>query len=677
MKLRHSALAALLVLAAVASADQSQVKVSFWPSVAVADSHTTINVTAEVRDSSGHTVRDGTQVMFTSTIGTFQSSVVPTVSGTAHAVLLAPSSAGIASITVAPVDLNGNPTVIQYEFVGSKSELSSAKEYVEIIAPGYMQYAHDRRVIGAAAPNQGVSLRYKDIYLRADDLQYDINSYTVIARKAHLKMGKVSTNFDELNLTLNAHRGVGTTNFRASSPSNVTFAGGVFAFLAQKDDQTWIIAPPEERYGLVEFDRTGMKAFTGQGQAANFDLADISTSPSTVSARKAVVFPRKGIQFQSAELYVANAKLIKLPLFVVNFNSSTGSPLVTDDIVSVNDNQIGVNYPQYLILRPGLTSDLRFHMGDRYGRGLGSDRGAFLDYEINWDHGDDMEGGLTFGGIGRNDWELDAHQFWKLGDRTTTTAQFSLPAGNGIYGSGSIDHQFVGYSMSLNAAHSQTFTGFTSSSQSYGASLMTDSRRVGRLPFRYTIGTTATETVSNDELLGRRSQDGEGLTLNLQSDSIPIDRISNLTTSWQFSKLYGENVAKVLGVVGSVNISHRLSNNANLLTSYTFTEDGFNEAAIGRHMVTVQGNYHQGNFSASLLASKSLGIDRLNLYGDASYSLSKLWRLAYTYTSDQYLGEQFLDYNFAIGYRIGWREVGLTWSYSTKRFGIELLGAQF
>lgn len=665
-----------MIAVASAQADQPLIQLSAWPSVCVADGRTPVDITAVVRDTSGRLVPDGTRVTFTTTLGAFRDVNVSTLGGAAHATLIAGNIAGVATITAMPSSSAGSPSVFTYEFVASRSELSSAREYVEIVAPGYMQYAHSDRLIGAAAPNQGVSLRYREIEIHADDLQYDINSYVVKARKARLRIGHMVKQFDELNITLNSRQGFGTTSYQRSYPETIAQQGSWLVFLSKLEDGSYGIAPLEDRYGLVQFHGELVTPFSGPLQPDAFKIADISMSPSTVSARRAVVFPRKEIQFQGAEIYVASTKIIRLPLFVINFNTSY-SPMVTDGLVSINDNQIGINYPQYLMLKPGITSDLRFHMGDQYGRGYGSDRGAFLDYELNWNRGDDMEGGFTLGGIGRNDWSMNAHQYWRFDDRTNANAQFSLPSGTGFFGSGSIGHQFNGYSADINASHSQTFSGFRSSSQSYSADLASDSKRVGKLPIRYSYGLTATETTSDDQVFGRRQQAGQGLLARAVTDGIPLDKLSVLTASMTVNKLYGTNELHGFGLLGTVNLSRRVGKNANLLMTYNYTQDGFNDRELGRHMFSVQGSYNRGRMEWNVLGSKGLGVDRLSLYTDMSYRLGNLWRLAYSYTSDRVLGTEFVDYNLGLTYRLGWREVGVVWSERTHRLGLQLLGASF
>ena len=612
--------------------------------------------------------------MFSTTLGTFRDINVPTANGVAHTVLVAGGEPGVAQITVQPLGVPANPTIVSYQFVATRAELSTAREYVEIVAPGYMQYSTTTKMIGAAAPHRGVSLRYREVLIQADDLQYDITNYSVAAKNATIHIGKFSKDLTRLYFVLNTRHGYGTANFKAPDPEMAESQGNGLAFLSQKDDGTYSLAQPVDQFGLVEISGADVHKSPLPEPDSLFQIKDISTSPSTVSARRAVIFPKKGIQFESAQLYVANAKIVKLPYFVVNFTSSSG-PLVTDGLFSINDNQIGINYPQYLSLRPGFTSDFRFHMGDRYGVGLGSDSGAFLDYEIAWDQGDDMQGGFTLGGIGRDDWDVDLHQYWHMDRNTTVSAEFNVPAGQGFFGSGNVTHQFDGFSAILTGDHSQTFTGFQATSQNYAADLGTDPRRVAGTPLRYSVGLISQQSFSDDEVLGARQQQGSGVTSHFTSDAIPLDKFTTLTTTWTVSKLYGMNESRGLTLLGAVNVGRRFGRNASVLLTYNYTQDNFTDVELGRNMFSGEANYSNGKYSASLLASKSLGLDRLDFYGDLSYKLSNLWRLSYNYTSDRYLDSEFLDSDIGIGYKIGWREIGIVWSRETKRFGIQFSGA--
>lgn len=667
--LRSLAFAALGSTLSIAGADQ----IVAYPSISVADGRSTTTITADVRDRTGRRVADGTRVIFNSTLGTFRESVVTTTNGLARAILVSGGSPGMAKITATPLSGGGSPSTFEFEFVADRSMLSSAKEYIEIVAPGLMHYTVDTRLLGAAGKGKGVSVRYRDIQVDADDVQIDIPRYVLRARKAHLKFGKIDQDFDELFITLNQRKGYGTTSFRAKRPQVLRMQGRWLGLSTQQPDGTFAFVPPTEqdRYGLVEIRGSSITPATTVAPASNFEFEELVGSPSSIAAKKAVIFPSKQIQFQKADIYVADRKVMSMPLFQVNLQTGSDSPVVTEQLVKVDNNNLNINYPYFLSLKPGQTSLLRFRTGEDYGRGNSTSRGAFIDYEMNWNRGDDMDGGFAVRGLGRRDWRLGLQQYLRIDDRSTASAQVEIPASSSFFGSAAVNRQFDGFQVSLNGSHTRSLRGTKYTLSDYSLVAEGNPIKMGRA-FQATIGVTA-QTNSNS-LIGS-SQSSTGIRTRLQSFAIPVDSKTNLTTSLSASIVRGQNIGDGFIIGSTTTLSRRFGNQGSLLFSYDFMRDGYNDKALGQHRLSAQTYWNMGRTNLTLFASKSMDIDRMNVYGDVSYRLSGLWRISSSYTFDKYLTNRFLDYDFAIGYRLGWREIGFIWSQRTNRIGFQLLGA--
>ena len=664
----------LLVLSlacAIAFADSS-IRLSTFPAImAVADGRSTIRVKAEIRDQNGRNVPDGTRVLFSSTLGaTFREATVLTMGGTAFGTLIAGTQAGIATITVSALSGEVSPATINFEFVSDRSQLSSANEYVEVVSPVHLQYAADSQIVEASGINGGVSLRYRDLSLTADDLQYSIQTYELRARKVKLKMGKFTKDFDELYLRLKDRIGFGTTTFKAKRADSIVTQGSGLAFVRKGDKDFVSLPPDEDRYGLVEVSRTGIaQPVAHGGQAGLFGFQTLVHSPSTISARKVIIFPHRKVQFQKASIYVAGEKVMSIPLY--EYSLSNATPLVTEQMLAINNSQIEANYPYFLSLRPGETSLLRLRTGNQYGRANTTNTGVFLDYELNWDHGDDLQGSFIFSGIGRDDWTAGVNQYWRIDDRTSMSAQLFTPTGRSYFGSASASHQFNGFSMSANADVSRTIEGIQYTASNYSMTLAKDPIKVGKQPFR--IYLELTETSSYNQLIGQ-TQSGVGARARIQSLPLPIDKRTNVVTSLTTSYLVGRNELHGLQYQASTALNHRFSNSLNSTLTYNYTRDGFNEYAIGQHEMVLQSNFNSGHTTMSLVGSKSLDLDRSTLFADLGYRFSKLWRIKAGYTYDRYLNTKYIDYDYGFTYRMGWREVGLIWAEQTKRIGFQFLG---
>lgn len=652
-----------MILTACVFADTGQIRnISAFPTMSVADARSTVTITAIVVNSKGNPVPDGTQVTFSSTLGSFRNEIVTTAGGRAQAILVAGGVPGTALISVKSP--GAAPATFEFEFLSDRSLLSSAKEYVEIVAPGYMSFSLDEKIIGAAGPNRGVHVRYRDVEIDADDMQLNIPTYEMRLKKAHVKFGQFDKVFDECYIKLNQRKGYGTTTYTAPTPVSIAGMGHAIRFITED----------RQKYGLVEFNSGGVKPLSKKISDTAFQIQDLSGSMSMVSAKKAVVFPRKEIQFQKAEVLVGGVKVMKMPLYSVSLNS--GATLVTDQIVNVNNNQLAIDYPYYLSLKPGETSVLRFRTGERYGRGTTASKGMFLDYELNWNKGDEMDGGLTFSNIARKDWSLGLRQYLRLDSRSTASAMLEMPAGKNLYGNVNYNRQLDGWTLNFFGNASQSFEGSRLNSQNYSMSLEKDPTKVGKLPIKLFYGVTADHKTAATPF-GRSFQTGYGLRVRSQLNPTRIDKDTTLNASFSVSQLEGENVSKGLTLLGTASLSRQFGGGGSIIATYDFSQDPFSADLLGKHRVSLQAFYNAGRTGFSFYGTRSLDIQRFSYYMDASYRISGLWRITGAYTLDQYLSDTYLDYNATIAYRLGLREIGLTWSYRTKRFGIQVFGASF
>ncbi|RYG54466.1 hypothetical protein EON80_31735 [bacterium] len=175
----------------------------------------------------------------------------------------------------------------------------------------------------------------------------------------------------------------------------------------------------------------------------------------------------------------------------------------------------------------------------------------------------------------------------------------------------------------------------------------------------------------------KSSRSGAGLTTRFFSDSLTLDRWSSMNASFSATKLFGENAYEGVGLNGSVSLTRRFGSSASTFLTYNYLQDGLNEVFMGRHSLSLIGNFSQGNTGLRISGNKGIGVDRFSLGGEASYRLSGLWRVSYSHFFNQYRGNIFDDYYYILSYRIGWREVGLTWSKRTNRPGIQLMNTSF
>lgn len=639
----------------------------------MADGRSTILIDAELRDANGKLVPDGTRVVFSTDLGYFKEPIVATQHGSARTTLVASSIAGVAKITASAINYQAS-TTLEYQFVSDRTLLSSARDYIEIIGPKDLTYAVEQKVLGASTDDKGLAvIRYRDIEIRAADIQLNASNYDVRARKAHIKIGKLDAEFSQLAFKLDTRKGYAVGKYRDKEQILVP-NGNFFSYGS---------GPERDFYGICAISAAGTSKLNETVEPEVFDFVEVSESSTLVDAKKAVVFPGKQIQFHRAGISVQGQRVMKMPLFEMDMRNSQ---VFSDQIVSINDNKLAINYPYYVSLKPGQTSLFRLRTGQSYGRSFGSSHGTFLDYEMNWSKGEAMQGNLTFGGLGRSDWGVSTSASVRPDDRTTIDADLQVPAHQSLYGTINASRRFNGFETSINASASKSLQGSKFFNQQYSFVAEKDPIRFGKVPLQLFLGFTAShQTTSFSPIDDNTSvalplgvtQTSYGIRLRGNTMPINIGHRTTFNSSFSVSKLEGRNVLKGLTTLGSASLNHNLNSRTSLSLVYDYFNDGINSALIGKHQLALRGSYEDGKASLSFFGSKGLDSDLLNYQLDAGYRLNSRFRLLYSYTLQRYLGESYFDYSMVLGYTLGGREFGLTWSQKTHRFGIQLLGATF
>jgi hypothetical protein len=642
-------------------AQKAAVGLSVFPAMCVADGRSTVTVTAEVRDSGGSLVKDGARVVFETDRGSFRSgATVETRGGMARAVLQAPSSPGVARVRASVFNLNASST-IEVEFVADRSALANARDHLEIVAQDGLRYSTQHRVLEAKGEGSPAVLTYRGIVIKATDIQFNAMSWEVRARGASVTIGGRSGVYRELFLRLNQRRGLGLWVERQNVPEIVTLGTSVAVRSASK--------------ALIRVDEIGPEGIrhSETTDLKDFQYADIADALSIVEAKRAVVYPNRNVQFQGANVRLAGQSVMSLPLFQVDLASS--APVITDQFFRVTNNSVNIDYPYYLDLAPGRTSFLRLRYGNRFGNSLGATGGTYLDYEHRWYSGSRIDGGLVVSGLGRDDWGAGVRHFWQPDEETSVSAQIDFPAHRDLNASFHAARQLGEYSGNLSLNYGQSLTGQRYRSDQALLTLHRDPQQIGRSPILLTYGLTAQRRALSG--LSSGPQESAGFQARIDSRPLAIDGRNTLTVSLNASKLFGTNVLPGLAHGGSVYLQSSLFDGFYLQTGIEYVRDGYTEGLLGTTRLNSEAAFVTGPFSLRGSLARSLDADRISAQLGADYRIGGLWRVSYGYTWDRYDGGSFLDQSLVLGYRLGFREVGLSYSARTKRLGIELLGARF
>ncbi|MFN8140471.1 MAG: Ig-like domain-containing protein [Fimbriimonadales bacterium] len=628
----------LMLFALVACAFASgSIQLSAYPLLSVADGRSTVTITALVRNSSGTTVSDGTIVRFSTNAGSFREADVRTVNGTARAVLVAPDRPQIVTVTASATGVN---VVNSYdiEFVRDRSMLNTARQYAEITGPDYLVYHSEIKTVSATGANRTAKVSYRDIKIAASDMQVNLSSLNVVATDAVLTIGDKSVDCKRLKYQLSQRRG-----------SAIATIDGKLAYV-----KIAAAEPKVEPAGMTP---------------TEFDFADVGLSQTSIHSDRIVAFPNRELQFHHARMYVGDMKVMNFPMYSLKPNSD--SPLFSDQLLSFQNGGVVLNYPHYLTLSPSFTSVVRLKSGQDYSRGGSTSQGIYLEWDNHYMMGEKAEGNFGLTNIGRDDMGLSWRHTQRIDYDTNANAYLDMPGFKSLYGNVGLTRDFKGYTAQLTATSARSLTGVDSESQRVDFNVDTDTKRLGKMPLTYSLGLTAT---SASAMYGssKSSQEGVGIRNRLLLTPQPLWEGANFTASLTTTNLWGDSSSSGLKLLGNATVATPLGRAASLRLSYDYAQDKFTSDLLGRHRVSGELSFDSGPFGLTVFSSKALDIDSFQLFLDGSWEISGLWRFGSSLTWDQYLGSSVSDHLVWLGYRLGTREIALTYSPSTQRFGFQL-----
>ncbi len=683
-------LALATTIASVSYAGTIGIQLQAFPNEAVADGRSTIAITLVVKNSDGSNVPDGTQVLVNSTLGSFRQNIVQTTSGIARAVLVAGNVPGTAKITASLVQNQSSPSLLEVDFVSDRSQLSSNNDFTEISASGSLEYIYARKIVNANGTNFGVKFDFRDRLIEADDLQFIYDTQEVRAHHARMKVGKQTYVFSNLYMDLRAQKGYGVTEVDYWPLDRIRYSGYQFIFEQYNPaEDKYELSQKRRRMGVVAISRSGLAVQTQPVPPDKFDFVKtrLGIIPVTqdevkqereedmeiarITAKRMTVVSRREIQFQHAAIYQGESKILSLPLFRLDLYGMQNQ-FPTEQFVSFNNNQFGLNYPYYLSLERQQSTDIRFSTGQTFGRGYGANRGVFFDFERTWNRASG-DGSFTYSGIGRDDFNLGFRQFLKLDDNTTASFAIDSPRAKNLISTGTYSRYQPGLQTSLTGTVQRSLDGTsTTDRQDYFLVLEKDPIKMGKLPWNMYYGFNA--TYSKTDL---RTGTGLGARLRFISRPFMLDKSgASLTAGLTFAQYSGTNVATPFASTANVSYVKSFGTRFGTVLTYDYARDGITEKAIGLHRFSSQLNYFDRKFSSSIFAAQSVGLDRLSFFADCSYRLADLWRVGYQYTLNRYSGSSYLDYNVVLAYRLRTDrpEFGFLYSQQTKRIGFMLFG---
>ncbi|MER3472925.1 MAG: hypothetical protein C4335_02580 [Armatimonadota bacterium] len=635
----------LLVLGGVAfgAAPLYSIRLSVSPSVLLSDGKSVALVSAEVRDERGNLVPDGTQVQFNASLGVLRDTVVSTSAGIARTQLTSATVPGVATIT-ATVPGASAFEEIRLTFTDDPEALRQRVNTYLFASPQYLAYSADWRYVEAVSTGQKAEMLVGNLRVQARSYQYRLDEDLLIAEEAVLTRGKRSLTAEKLRYYPRRDEGQAVL-VQNGQIREVTFKGPL-----------WEQEP-------VTFSRPDAYTYT-----------DLSASELLFVAESAVLLPGERIQFRHVKLYVAGQKLLAVPMYDLSFQSGEA---LGQQIVGVNSGGVTIDLPFYYVVSPQAVGALRLRHAQRVGRAVYAIRpGWSLDLEHSYSRPGVMEGAFVLTSLVRGDWGVRwSHAQW-LSQNASTNLYVDVPAHRNLYVNGGLSYGFGGGRIGLNLSGGQSLSGTRYRDLRSDLYVESNPLKLGSL-LKMTVSTTFTSRVSQfaDQ---RIRTDGAGLRSRFYTTPL---RLAGFTVnpSLMASYLWGSSQATGGSLLATVSASRGLWDGALLSLTYDYTHDRLVQTVgYGKHRLSGMFAWSAGQrLNLSLVGTRILDHDSLTLFADASYRLSGLWRVGANLSYNRFQGTRYNDVECSVGYRLGVRELLLTWSSLTHRWQIDLIAAGF
>ncbi|MGQ9488556.1 MAG: invasin domain 3-containing protein [Armatimonadota bacterium] len=619
------------------------IKLSVSPSILLSDGKSVALVSAEVRDDRGSLVPDGTQVQFSASLGILRDTVVSTSAGIARTQLTSATLPGVATIT-ATIPGASAFEEIRVTFTDDPEMLRQRVNLYLFASPQYLAYSADWRCVEALSAEQKAEVVIGNLRLQARSYQYRLDEDLLIAQEAVLTRGKRTLTAEKLRYYPRRDEGQAVL-VENGQVREVVFKGPLW-------EQEPVIASRTDAYTYT----------------------DLSASELLFVADSVVLLPGERIQFRRAKLYVAGQKLLSVPMYDLSFRSGDA---LGQQIVGVNSGGLTVDLPFYYMVSPQAVGALRVRHAQRVGRAVYAIRpGWSLDLEHNYSRPGVMEGAFALTSLTRGDWGLRWNHAQWFSQSASTHLYVDVPAHRNLYASGGLSYGFGGGRIGLNLSGGQNLSGTRYRDLRSDLYVESNPLKMGSL-LKMTVSTTFTSRVS--EFANQRVRtDGVGLRSRLYTTPLRLVGFT-VNPSLMASYLWGNSRTTGGSLLATVSASRGLWDGALLSLTYDYTHDRLVQTAgYGRHRLSGMFAWSAGQrLNLSLVGTRILDHDSFTLFADASYRLSGLWRIGANLSYNRFQGTRYNDVEFSIGYRLGIRELLLTWSSLTRRWQVDLIAAGF
>lgn len=620
------------------------------PDSIIADGKSVTTLSAEVRDSSGNTVADGTLVNFSTTLGVVASTAT-TTAGVARVRLTSDTTIGTALVSAWVTD-GGAVAQIKIAYLAPGTELPK-QSFITLASKSYLVYDPTTML---AYSSGGVTIYHRGLTIVADEVQFDLNLGIIKCRSTvggapiTLTRGGKSLKLMLLCYHTGDMKATGLMESESGKIQRVSVRGADLA-MELDAEQT-----PESVY----------------------DFVDMSESPNLIKSSSMTVRPGKDIQFRRAQIYVEGEKVLSMPLHVIALDTYQSQ---TSNYFGWGPTGLRIDLPFYYSLSPSSTGSLHLLRGQSSGWGYYSNGGWSLDMVEDYSTESGGEGTLALNRILWGDW--GAHwnhtQQFDSGDRVYTW--LDVPSHKEVTGSVNYSKQFTKASLGLNLYGNKVFDGLGYATTDLY--LQSNPKRIINGNLNYAVLSKLSYT-GGDALQDQGW--GTGLQMQLFTKPFTLSRRSTLSSSVYFGPDWGVSTTGFT-VLGNTSYNYRLGQAGSLGLIYSFTHGPGYKSLYGNHRLSANFLYSPSKkWRARLFSTYMLDADSSNILADVAYQITDNWRFGvgqrfnsstFVTSDNKVMDTSSRDTEFALTRRLKDHEISLFWSTDEHQFQLGFDAARF
>lgn len=637
-----AAAAVLGTLSPSVAAFNYSVWLSSHPQAIAADGRSQTTISAEVRDSSGRNVPDGTVVDFTTSIGVIERDA-RTAAGVARVRLQSDTIVGTAIVS-AVVANGGAVGQLRVDFLEPGTEMFD-ESFISVSSRSHLGYDVGGKLIDSAG---GVKIYHRGLNITAEEAQIDVER-SVLRAKARMGGGDIVIRRGEKQIA------AGALYYDFTSMSGV------------------ILTPADDGAKRLKF--RGRDLFAEPDESpdsrATFDFDPIDECTMFIKADSLLIRPAEEIKFRRARFYLDGDRVLSVPLHVEPLR---GDGAALGRMLTYGTDGLRLDLPFYYSLTPAGTGSLRLRHSQQGGWGYysGPASGWRLDLEQEYATNGSTEGVFSLNNLTSGDWGARWTQRAELDNDARLYTYLDFPAHRSLFGSADYSRSFDSYTMSFYARGDK----MRGADPRYSTSAHLQSRPKPLV--RNAVNYAFTTRLSYDNYLSASGGGfGGGLGLQLYGRPVRFGATSGLSTSLSVTRQIGGSYAgsavyanagyhRGLGRLGFVGLNY----------SYAFSDSGITGQSAHR-ISTNLSLTPSPRLRTYVYATHGLSDGSTSAFAEASYTFGPLWRLHLLGTWQLFEGFRYTDAEVAVARAVGKQEARLIWSRSRNKFRVEFSALSF